>query len=76
VGDPVAGTVPHLRNPAEARRHGHARGGLNTMSSLSNPSDARAEVRARNLRLGLILASTALVFFVGFVVKVVVLSHP
>jgi hypothetical protein len=46
------------------------------MSSLSNPSDARAEVRARNLRLGLILASTALVFFVGFVVKVVVLSHP
>ena len=28
-----------------------------------------------NLRLGLILASVALVFFVGFVVKMFLLSH-
>lgn len=28
-----------------------------------------------NLRLGLILASVALVFFVGFVAKMVLLSH-
>jgi hypothetical protein len=34
-----------------------------------------AELRARNLRLALILASAALVFFVGFVVKTVVLSQ-
>ncbi len=32
------------------------------------------QLRARNLRLALILASTALVFFVGFVVKVVVFT--
>ncbi len=46
------------------------------MAPHAHPTDARAEARARNLRLGLILASTALVFFVGFVVKVMVLSHP
>ncbi len=33
------------------------------------------ELRARNLRLALILASAALVFFVGFVVKTVLLSQ-
>lgn len=31
--------------------------------------------RRRNLRLGLILASVALTFFVGFIVKIVLLSH-
>ena len=33
------------------------------------------EQRKNNLRLGLILASIAVVFFVGFMVKMAVLSH-
>jgi hypothetical protein len=33
------------------------------------------EIRKRNVRLGLILASVALTFFVGFMVKMVLLSH-
>jgi hypothetical protein len=33
------------------------------------------EQRKSNLRLGLILASVALAFLVGFVVKLVVFSH-
>ena len=32
--------------------------------------------RRSNVRLGLILASIALIFFVGFVVKIVMLSGP
>jgi hypothetical protein len=31
--------------------------------------------RRANVRLGLILASVALVFFVGFIAKVLLLSH-
>ena len=33
------------------------------------------EQKKSNLRTGLILASVALVFFVGFIVKMIVLSH-
>jgi len=33
------------------------------------------EQKKHNLRTGLILASVALVFFVGFVLKMVLLSH-
>jgi hypothetical protein len=33
------------------------------------------EQRKQNLRLGLILASVAVVFFIGFFVKVALLSH-
>jgi hypothetical protein len=33
------------------------------------------EQRQKNLRLALILASVAVVFFVGFFVKVMLLSH-
>jgi uncharacterized membrane protein (DUF485 family) len=49
---------------------------MNDMASQPS-TEARpdAELRARNLRLALILASAALVFFVGFVVKTVVLSQ-
>ncbi len=32
-------------------------------------------VRQRNLKLGLILASVAVTFFVGFVAKMVMFSH-
>jgi hypothetical protein len=47
------------------------------MSVHANPSvgsDAQA-LRKRNVRLGLILASVVAVFFVGFVVKIVLLSQ-
>ena len=33
-------------------------------------------VRQKNLKLGLILASIALVFFVGFIARIVLLSEP
>jgi hypothetical protein len=36
---------------------------------------ATPEQRKNNLRLGLILASVAVVFFVGFFVKIVLLNH-
>lgn len=35
----------------------------------------RDEVKARNLRLALILASVAATFFIGFMAKMVLLSH-
>lgn len=40
----------------------------------SNPSP-QSELRSRNLRLGLILASVAAMFFVGFVTRLVLLKH-
>jgi hypothetical protein len=42
--------------------------------SRPTPEDQKA-LRARNLRLGLILGSVALVFFVGFIARLVVLKH-
>lgn len=33
------------------------------------------EQKKNNVRLGLILASVALVFFIGFMAKMVILSH-
>ena len=33
------------------------------------------EQKKRNLRLGLILASVALVFFIGFMAKIMLLNH-
>jgi hypothetical protein len=41
---------------------------------MTKPMPADPQLPARNLRLALILASTALVFFIGFVVKVVVFT--
>ena len=41
----------------------------------ATPTTASSEMQARNLRLALILASTALAFFVGFLVKMVLFSH-
>jgi hypothetical protein len=38
-------------------------------------SEMRDDLRARNRRLGLILASVALVFFVGVIVKYVLAQH-
>ncbi len=35
-----------------------------------------AQLRQKNVRLGLILLSIVAVFFVGFVVKIVLLSQP
>jgi len=37
--------------------------------------DSRHALRARNVRLGLILASVAAVFFIGFVTRLVLLKH-
>jgi len=39
-------------------------------------STHHAQLRQKNVRLGLILLSIVAVFFVGFVVKIVLLSQP
>ena len=45
------------------------------MQTMTDSSTAQQrEMRSRNVRLGLILASTALVFFLGFVAKMVWLT--
>ena len=36
----------------------------------------KSELRQKNVKLGLILASIAAVFFVGFVARIVLLSKP
>lgn len=41
----------------------------------STQAPAADDVKARNLRLALILASIAATFFIGFVAKIVLLSH-
>jgi hypothetical protein len=43
----------------------------------STPPSApnRDELRARNVRLGLILASVAAVFFIGFITRLVLLKY-
>jgi hypothetical protein len=38
-------------------------------------TDSQKALRSRNLRLGLILGSVALVFFVGFITRLVLLKH-
>jgi hypothetical protein len=40
-----------------------------------NGASSSQAVRKRNLRLGLILASVALTFFVGFILKMTMLAH-
>lgn len=43
---------------------------------MSQPTpDDRKALRMRNLRLGLILGSVALVFFVGFITRLIVLRY-
>jgi hypothetical protein len=45
---------------------------IGTVMTMSSPSDPR---RKANFRLALVLASVAIVFFVGFVAKIVVLGR-
>lgn len=47
------------------------------MSTANTPStDTKAELRQKNLRLAWVLASVVAVFFLGFVVKVLLLGPP
>jgi len=62
MGSAVAGTVPHLRDAAEAQCRRDPRDCL--MPAMSTP-----EQKKQNLKLALILASVAVVFFVGFFAK-------
>ena len=67
VGSAVAGAVPHLRDAAEAERRGH-QDRRPERPTARDRHDARAEARA-TCGSALILASIALVFFVGFIAK-------
>ena len=42
---------------------------------VQNKQTDQSGLRARNLRLGLILGSVAVIFFVGFVARLVIFKH-
>lgn len=46
------------------------------MSAPTKPAMGKSDTRQKNLKLGLILASIAAVFFVGFIARIVLLSKP
>ena len=46
------------------------------MNRAESPTMNKSEMRQKNLKLGLILASIAAVFFVGFIARIVLLSQP
>jgi hypothetical protein len=70
VGSPVAGALPHLRKPAQTGRHRHQGDRL----TAGVPAMMKPEQRKANARLGLILATVAAVFFVGFFARIVLLG--
>ena len=63
MGSAVAGAVAHLRDAAEAEQRGDESAGL--LMPLTE------EQRKSNRRLGLILASVAIAFALGFIAKMV-----
>jgi len=69
VGGAVPGAVAHLRDAAQAQRRGHE--GHRLRPFAMRGSD---EQRKANRRLGLILASVALAFALGFMAKMVLLG--
>jgi hypothetical protein len=46
------------------------------MNQVVSPTMNKSELRQKNIKLGLILASIAAVFFVGFITRIVLLSKP
>jgi hypothetical protein len=62
MGSAFAGAVPHLRDPAQAGRHRHQGDWLMT-----------PEQKKNNRRMGLVLASIAVVFFIGFIARMLLL---
>jgi hypothetical protein len=46
------------------------------MNPTVSPAMNKSDMRQKNLKLGLILASIAAVFFVGFVARIVLLAQP
>jgi hypothetical protein len=46
------------------------------MNQAASLAMSKSEMRQKNVKLGLILASIAAVFFVGFITRIVLLSKP
>jgi hypothetical protein len=69
MGSAVAGSLPHLRESAQAGRFGDPGDRLTTMARLT------PEQQSANRRLAWILASIALVLGLGFVAKVVLFGR-
>jgi len=63
MGSAFAGTVPYLRDTAQAECFGDQGDRLNAGPVMT------PEQKKNNRRLGLILASVALIFFVGFMAR-------
>ena len=75
MGSAVAGAIPYLREPAQARRHGNQGAGLIQNTDGSEDPDAMTpEQKKANLRLALILATVAAVFMLGIFAKMAFLG--
>lgn len=72
MGSAITGTFSHLRDTAQVERQRHADRGL--MSAYSEPDAVKTAQVQANRRLGWILGSVAVAFFVGFIVKISLLS--
>ena len=71
MGDPIAGTFPHLRNTAQAQRRRQSRGRL---TDTQDCTTVTPDQKRSNARLGWILLSVVVVFFAGFMVKMALLG--
>ena len=72
MGSAITCTLPHLRDAAQVERQRDADCGLMPADS-ERDAVKNAQVQA-NRRLGWILGSVAVAFFVGFIVKISLLS--
>ena len=73
MGSAFTRTFPYLRDTAQAQQRRYPHRGL--MNSSLSSSAMTPEQKKSNLRLGLILASVAVVFFLGVVAKITFLNH-
>ena len=70
MGSAFASTVPHLRDTAEAGRYRDSRDRLSRLEKTGDiDTMATQEQKKANARLGWILLSIAVAFFIGFMVK-------
>jgi hypothetical protein len=70
VGSGFASAFPYLRESTQVGYHRNACHRL-----IEKPAMTTPEQKKSNLRMGLILASVAAVFFIGFLAKMILLSR-
>ena len=73
MGSAFTSAIPYFRDPATARCNGY-QGDWLTLTVFPGGKTMTPEQKKANIKTGLILASVAVVFFIGFMVKMVVLG--